>query len=92
MAAFPAPHNTVVCKQEPLDTDLSRALALLIEARVLQLIQHDHVLILRGLLLHGSQLTLLTEYCPNGNLRDYLRDCRPGANAKPKAVITHRYV
>jgi serine/threonine protein kinase len=48
--------------------------------KILSTIPNRHVVALLGQVTQYDPLLLLTEYMPNGNLRDYLYDARKGIN------------
>mgnify|MGYP001424270708 CR=1 FL=1 len=58
---------------------------LLVEARLLLLLQHECIVPVLGMVV-SSPAVVAVEYLENGDLRSYLRACRP-ASARPKAVL-----
>jgi len=48
--------------------------------KVLSTIPNRHIVSLLGQVTQDDPILLITEYMPNGNLRDYLYDARKGKN------------
>lgn len=71
----------------PLEMDVTVDEALLVEALVLNALKHDNILGLVGVHTSSVPFLALTEYMPNGDLKSFLRACRP-SQPKPKAAIT----
>jgi hypothetical protein len=57
------------------------------EALLLRTFDHPNCLRIVGIVSTTNPFTVLTEYCMNGNLKVFLRACRP-ALAKPRARLT----
>ena len=71
----------------PLETDVTVDEALLVEALVLHGLKHNSILALVGVHTTSTPFLILTEFMPNGDLKSFLRACRP-SQPKPKAAIT----
>jgi serine/threonine protein kinase len=60
------------------------------EMRIMKLLSslpNRHVVALLGQVTQDDPILLLTEYMPNGNLRDYLYDARKGVNDRTPLAL-----
>jgi abelson tyrosine-protein kinase 1 len=67
--------------------DMAPALSFLEEALLLRSLSHPNCLRVVALVETPFPFTVLTEFCMNGNLKSYLRGCRPDLKA-PKQKLT----
>ena len=76
---------------KPGETEASkveRSAALLLEAFVLHGLAHPRIVALVAVVTHVRPIMVCMEYMPGGDLRTYLRRCRPSLQ-NPAAVIDH---
>jgi len=80
----------VAVKSRPIrETDATIDEALFIEGLVLHAVQHKHILALFGTCTASLPFLLVTELMVNGDLKTFLRMCRPSEpEASRKAVLT----
>ena len=71
----------------PEETDATVDEALLAEALVLHSLKHEHILEMIGICTTSMPFLVATERMANGDLKSYLRACRP-SQPKPKASLT----
>ena len=87
-ATLRATGETVAVKQLLEQADAAAVESFLLEARLMSFKPHPNIVALRGLCTQHTPMFMVLEFMPLGNLRDYLRNCRPRANPRLAELTT----